>query len=385
MRVLSISTDRNIFKENSPVRLRMVEHANQFDEFHIVVFSNFFTHSFARQKKVQIGPRAWAYPTRSWTRWLYMYDAFKLAKKILGRLSFDIGNSSNNVVVTSQDPFETGHVGVKLKRLFNIPLQIQIHTDFLSPHFAHRFLNRVRVRMARRVLDGADKIRVVSKRIADSLIMNFKIPKEKISILPVFVDVEKIFNTSIATDLHKKYPQFNFIILMASRLTPEKKIDLGIKAFARVHKAFPRAGLVIVGSGSELHSLQKVTRDLHIEKSVIFEEWQNDLISYYKTANLFLLTSLYEGFNMTLVEAATAGCPIVTSNVGIAGDVFLSGEHVMVCEVHNEICFAQNIIFIVGNNHKRETLKQSAKARALEVFAMNKDEYMKKYRELLTL
>lgn len=385
MRVISISTDRNIFKENSPVRLRMVEQASQFGEFHIVVFSNFFKHSFARQKKVQIGPNAWAYPTRSWSRWFYMRDAFKISKKIIiGHLKFGIGHS-RDVVITSQDPFETGRVGLWLKNLFKLPLQIQVHTDFLSPHFAHKFLNRVRVRMAREILPKADHIRVVSKRIEQSLVEGFKTPRGKVSILPVFVDVQKIIDAQVKTDLHKKYSQFNFIILMASRLTPEKNIDLGIKAFFRVHKAFPRAGLVIVGSGSELKTLKQLVRKLGLEKSVVFEGWHDDLISYYKTANLFLLTSLYEGFSMALVESAVAGCPIVTSDVGIANDVFINNEHLLVCEVHNETCFAQKILDLIGNNNKREVLKQAAKARALDLFFIKKEEYLKKYTELLQI
>lgn len=385
MKVISISTDRNIFKENSPVRFRMALQASQFEEFHIIVFSSFWKHGFARQKKVEIGPRAWAYPTRSWSRWFYMRDAFKIAKKIIiGHLKFEIGHS-RDVVITSQDPFETGQVGVKLKKLFSIPLQIQVHTDFLSPHFAHRFLNRVRVSMARKTLPQADRIRVVSKRILDSLLESFNIPIEKISVLPVFVDVNKIIDTPVAIDLHKKYPQFNFIILMASRLTPEKNIDLGIKSFARVRKSFPKAGLIIVGSGSELSSLKSLVSSLNLEASVIFEEWQSDLISYYKTANLFLLTSLYEGFSMTLIEAAIAGCPIVTSDVGVVGDIFISDEHIAVCEVHNETCFAQNILSMIGNNNKREVFRQSAKARAVEMFAIKKEDYLSKYAELLNI
>lgn len=390
-KVISISTDRNIFKDNSPVRLRMAEHAGRFDELHIIVFSNFFKHSFARQKKVQIAPNAWVYSTRSWSKWFYMRNAFNLAKKIIGDLSFDlpaqagIGNSDNNVVITCQDPFEVGRVGVRIKELFKIPLQIQVHTDFLSPHFAHKFLNRVRVKMARNILAKADRIRVVSKRIADSLIEGFKIPKDKVFVLPVFVDIQKIINTPVQTDLHKKYPQFNFITLMASRLTEEKNIDLAIKAFARVLKSFPRAGLIIVGSGSEFQNLKNVVNGLGISKSVIFEGWQNDLISYYKTANLYLLTSLYEGFSMTLVESAVSGCPIVTSDVGIAGDIFLNNEHVVVCEVHNETCFAQNILSMIGSNNKREVLRQSAKARAVEMFFINKEDYLKKYAELLNI
>ena len=45
------------------------------------------------------------------------------------------------------------------------------------------------------------------------------------------------------------------------------------------------------------------------------------LISYYKTADLFLNTSLFEGYGMTLVEARAAGCKVVSTDVGVAREV----------------------------------------------------------------
>ncbi len=373
MKVISIGSDRNIFKE-SPVRDRVLKQSEFFEELHMIVFSSIFKHRGLQ--KFQLGNKVWVYPTRSWSRVFYIRDAIKLGKKI-------IGNTSVNTILTTQDPFESGQVGLKLKELYKIPLQIQVHTDFLSPYFAHTFLNKIRVKIAEKIIPQADKIRVVSKRIKDSLVKRFKLLPEKISVLPVYVDIEKIVNSPIKTDLHKKYPQFNFIILMASRLTLEKNIPLAIKSFCTVLKVFPKAGLIIVGSGHKAKDLKSLTRNLNIEKSVIFEEWQNDLASYYKTANLYLLTSFYEGFSMTLVEAAAAGCPIVTSDIGIAGDILLDEEHIAVCTVQTESCFTEKIIDIISNNHRREIMKQNARAKVLETLNWNKDQYMKEYVELL--
>ncbi len=388
MYVLSISTDRSIFKNGSAVRTRVLKQAQYVKELHIIVFSNIFKHK--NLQRIKITDNIWLYPTYSWSRLLYIRDAFKIAKKLIGtRLSarqdslLEIGNSRNDIVITCQDPFESGYVGMKLKKIFNtIPLQIQVHTDFLSPHFTHTFLNKIRVNIARKVLGYAQGIRVVSKRIADSLVEDFKISRDNISILPVFVDIQKIIDAPIVFDLHKKYPQFNFIALMASRITKEKNIDLAIKSFSRVLKLFPKAGLVIVGDGPELSNVKKLTKALGISRSVIFENWNNDLSSYYKTANLFILTSLYEGFSMTLIEAAASGCPIVTSNVGIVGDI-LTDEHVIICSVHSETCFTENINLIIGNNQKRELLKQSARVCVIETCDISVDAYFIKYIDIL--
>ena len=46
-----------------------------------------------------------------------------------------------------------------------------------------------------------------------------------------------------------------------------------------------------------------------------------DLPSYYKTADLFLAASLYEGYGMALVEAQAADCPIISTDVGVAREI----------------------------------------------------------------
>ena len=228
------------------------------------------------------------------------FRSFKIGKEIKG---FDL--------VTAQDPFECGLVGYVAAKILRIPLQLQVHTDFLSKYFwQESLLNKIRVLMAKFLIPKADCVRAVSERIKKSL--------GKGIVLPIFVDAEKIKNAPIRTDLRAKYPQFDFIILMASRLTKEKNIGLAIEAMKEVIKKYPKTGLIIVGEGPEK---KKDTAN------IIFESWSDDLASYYKTANLFLLTSNYEGYGRTLVEAAVASCKLISSDVGIA-EAILEKENI---------------------------------------------------------
>ena len=141
----------------------------------------------------------------------------------------EIGNS----VITSQEAF-TNIVAVFMRWRFKIPLQIQIHTDFLSPYFkSESFKNFFKYWGYILGIKNADTIRVVSKRIKDSLGSIVHSQSSVFSVLPIWVDIDKIKNTPITIDLHKKYPQFDFIILMASRLTKEKNISLAFKILVK--------------------------------------------------------------------------------------------------------------------------------------------------------
>jgi glycosyltransferase involved in cell wall biosynthesis len=283
-------------------------------------------------------------------------------------------------IVTAQDPFETGFVGWILARFFRAQLQLQIHTDFLNPEFAKESLkNNIRVSLAKFLLPRADCIRVVSKRIADSLKANRYQLKAVPIVLPIYTDTEKIRNAPIVFDLHKKYPQFENIILMASRLTREKNIEVAIDAMRDVVRQYPRAGLIIVGEGPEQEKLKAEVRKFRVEKNVVFEDWTDKLDSYYKTAEVFLLTSRYEGYGRTLVEAAAAGCPIVSTDVGLAGET-LSAEDMLVVVQNKPEKLAEKLMRVIGSPPLRKKLSERAGAAVQKM--PTKEEYLKLYKEL---
>ncbi len=329
-----ISTDTKIFQEGSAVRARQVEYAKEWKEVHIVVFDKLKNQIYpakAGQAKIKntshqiqreqvIATNCWAYSTASASKLFATFSVMKLGRFLIERRGV--------TDITCQDPFLTSMAGVSLKKQFpDVRLEIQVHTDIGSPRFTYSFANKARKFLALNYLPKADHIRVVSERIK-GWIERLGIERLKdsaIEIRPIFVDTEKIKNAPIVegADLHKKYPQFDKIALMASRLEPEKNIGYALEIWAEVVKDDPKAGLVIVGSGSQNSKVKTQKSKLGLDSAVIFEDWvdQETLYSYYKTADLFLNTSLYEGYGMTLVEARAAGCTVVSTDVGVAQEV----------------------------------------------------------------
>ncbi|MAG12663.1 hypothetical protein CL630_02505 [bacterium] len=160
-------------------------------------------------------------------------------------------------------------------------------------------------------------MRVVSKRIKDSLIKELNIAGEKISTLPIFVDAQKIKNAQPA--LIPK--QYDFTILWVGRFEKEKNCALAIKAFSKFAKKYPNVGLVIIGDGSERKVLESRIKNHELGNNVIMEGWQDDIYGYYKSADVLLVTSWYEGYGMNMVEARIAGIPVVAPDVGVVEEV----------------------------------------------------------------
>ena len=376
MKILSIGSDRNLFNDKSGVRQRIIEYGSLADELHIIVFSK----KSLGFKKQKISDNVWLYPTNSFSRWAYVFSAIKIGKKII---------SGEGWLVSAQDPFETGLAGWRIVRAHakGVRLQLQIHTDFLSPYFLKgSVLNKIRVIIAKFLLPKADCIRVVSKRIADS-IKNAGIKlKTEPQVLSIFVDVSAIREAPVNVSLNKLRQQFDTIILMVSRLEEEKNIPLALSVLKKVVDKHPKTGLVIIGEGSLLSKLRKCAIGLSLQNNVVFEGSNSDIFSFYKSADIFLHTSNYEGYGLVLVEAAASDCPIVTTDVGIASEYFKDAESAHICRVGDVYCLSARLIKTIENKEFRSNFALKAQSAIEEhIKEKTKEEYLCHYKELWSL
>jgi glycosyltransferase involved in cell wall biosynthesis len=294
MNVLVIGSDRSIANPHSASAHRQIAYGTRLGELDIIVFS--LRNQRLSMQTLAIGVRV--HPTGSRSRLWYGWDAFRIARGL-----------AKPDVVSVQDPFEAGLVGLFLARWFRIPLHVQVHADFLSPEFAKlSLMNRIRVYLAGIVLPHAARIRVVSPRIEESIAQRYAL-KVPMIILPIFIDLERFKNAS-AGELTHRFAQFKQRLLVVSRLEKEKNVELAIKSF---EKAAPESAcLIIVGDGRERKHLEKNA------SARVFFEGQRDPAPYYALADLVLVSSVYEGYGLVTIEALGAGKPVLSTDVGIA-------------------------------------------------------------------
>lgn len=329
-----------MFEEGSAVRARLLDYGRLVEKLHVIVFAK----RSAGFHKDSFPPNVFLYPTQSCGKIFHIPYAIMWALK-MKRQGVDVD------VVTTQDPFEAGLAGYIIACIFRARLHVQIHTDVMSPYFADEsFLNLARVCLAKYIISRANAVRVVSAKIKES-IEGIVAPGVEITILPIIVETK---NTTEAprVDLKKKYPQFDMHILMASRLSREKNIESAIEAMHSVVTLHPKAGLIIVGSGAEEQKLKNLVNELGLEKNVMFEGWQDDLRGYYGSADVFVLTSRYEGYGMTIVEALIAGCPVISTDVGCAREVIKEGKNGLIIPVGDTKALADALGRVASGNLK---------------------------------
>ncbi len=333
MNVVFISTDRNICNPKSGVAKRIKEYANHCNRVAVVLLAK----KSDGVEACSLGRNVTVFPTQSLFRVTSVLEAF-----FVTRHRVHLFGSDQPVVVSSQDPFETGLVGFVVSVITRAYFHAQVHTDCFSPYFGRdSFLNKVRRFVAPFILRRAQAVRVVSERIKKTLVIR-GVESTRIAVLPIAVEPSCFVDREPDFDIHKQFSDFSSIILVASRLTQEKRLTDAIDVVARLPKNL-KAGLVVVGDGPEKERLQRYARIQGVENRIKFVGWSDNLVSYYKTADVFLLTSAFEGYGRTLVEAALCKIPIVTTDVGVVGSVFEAQYDLSVCPVGDLTCLASSV------------------------------------------
>lgn len=115
-------------------------------------------------------------------------------------------------------------------------------------------------------------------------------------------------------------------IVTCGRLTEQKNHKLLINAFAKVQKAYPFAVLKIYGEGTLREELQDQIDALNLNEKVFLMGATNNVAKALETADLFVLSSDYEGMPNALMEAMAAGVPCISTDCPCGGPRELFAE-----------------------------------------------------------
>ncbi|MDA8129942.1 MAG: glycosyltransferase family 4 protein [Elusimicrobia bacterium] len=118
------------------------------------------------------------------------------------------------------------------------------------------------------------------------------------------------------------------LFIFVGRLSPEKRVKEFLEAWAEVFSeaaAPPKARLLIVGDGPERRALEGAVADLGLAGSVALAGRKDDLLPYYRAADVFILPSISEGLSNSMLEAMSCGVAIMASRVGGAREAVQPG------------------------------------------------------------
>jgi glycosyltransferase involved in cell wall biosynthesis len=141
---------------------------------------------------------------------------------------------------------------------------------------------------------------------------HFAVPREKMVRIYNPVDFGKI--RQLAEADRNPYAGVGPHLVAVGRLSSEKGYDLLLDAMALVHEALPHAQLTILGTGPLEAALRAQQGSLGLAEVVRFVGFAPNPYPYFRHADLFVLSSHYEGFPNALLEALTLGTRVVATD-----------------------------------------------------------------------
>lgn len=185
-----------------------------------------------------------------------------------------------------------------------------------------------RIREEKVIYDECDRLIATTVEQRDILDRDYDTARRKISVIPPGYDDNRFYPVSLATreTLKKELGLSGTIILALGRLATNKGYDLLIQAMPVVMERIEDARLILPicddempeAAQEEFKKLQSLVDELGIGASVEFRNHVPDdvLADHYRAASVFALSSRYEPFGMTAVEAMACGTPTVITTEG---------------------------------------------------------------------
>ena len=181
------------------------------------------------------------------------------------------------------------------------------------------------------IYNRAKKIIVISQAVKKYVIDNYNnINVKNIAVIRYGIEYKTLSNsTKTLNKFKKKYNLQGYYVLgVAARLVRQKSIDFLIKSFSEYNKNFNlKSKLLIAGKGPLKKELEEMVASLNLKKSVKFLGFQSDINTFYRSIDVFCLTSSYEGLGLAILEALACKKPIITSNCSAMPEIIKQNKN----------------------------------------------------------
>lgn len=212
----------------------------------------------------------------------------------------------------------------------------------------------------------ANKIVSLSKGVKRDLVDNFNIKKNKISVIynPVEVDsIKKLAERSMKSKLMESETKEK-VIISVGRLVEQKDFKTLLQAYSIVSKEV-KSRLVILGKGPEEERLKELSKRLGISNKVSFLGFKKNPYKYIKKADLFVLSSKWEGFGHVIVESMVVGTPVISTNCKSGPkEIIGDDQYGLLVTVGVQKEMADKIITMLKSNEMSEKYKVQGRERA---------------------
>lgn len=246
----------------------------------------------------------------------------------------------------------------------NTPYKVVwLHSDIKVMNYSQRYISIIK-----KALQNVDMAVGVSDKVRESYEDIYQL-KNCITI-PNLINTDEILNKSLET-LPIKYNKNLINIISVGRLDFSKNYEMLIS----VHKKLIDDGYnictYIVGDGTEKSKLEQLIKELNISNSFILLGQKSNPYPYVKNADLFALTSRYEGLPTVILEALTLHVPCISTEVAGVASV-LKSDYGLIAN-NSEDDFYEKLKYLLDNPSKLQYFREN-----LSTYKYDNDAILKK-------
>jgi len=225
-------------------------------------------------------------------------------------------------------------------------------------------LSRIKTFLINKLYPYADRIVAVSQGVKRDLMANFEIEGRRIEVIYNGLDIKRIKKLSLEAVNHNLFENRTLYIIGIGRLTKLKGFQFLLKAFKLVREKH-KGKLLLLGEGEEFNNLESLCRALSIEKEVAFLGFQDNPYKYLARSNIFVLSSLWEGFGNVIIEAMACGIPVIATRCPYGPEeIITDGVNGLLVPVGDVNALAEAILRLLDDEPLRRRLGEAGRRRA---------------------
>lgn len=276
-------------------------------------------------------------------------DESRLArlKRIIAELRALKRDSDQRLILQSQH-FYTNIYAAAAARALNAREIGAMRCDGLSEVQAHgRLLGGLSLKLPRLI--------AANSHAAIRFAVDYGLPASRLFFLP----------NAIESDLFKsemKEDSGEIKLLTVGRLEEQKRIDRFLRILAEVRQQSAKPiKAIVAGEGSLRKQLETQAVELGLNGTVEFRGIVKDMTALYREADVFALTSDWEGTPNVVLEAMAAGLPVVSTNVGGVSDIVKHGQTGLLADPQDEDLLINQLSELINNSDLRGRLGHQAR------------------------
>ncbi|MCX6175617.1 MAG: N-acetyl-alpha-D-glucosaminyl L-malate synthase BshA [Ignavibacteriales bacterium] len=218
-------------------------------------------------------------------------------------------------------------------------------------------------------IEESDGVTAVSRFLKEKTLTNYNIEKD-IEVIYNFIDIEKYKPKE--SELFRKHiaPCGEKVLVHTSNFRLVKRVADTIRVLDKVRKEVPTK-LVLVGDGPDRSDCERLTRELDLQKDVIFLGKQDGLTEILNAADLFLMPSQSESFGLSALEAMACGVPVVSTSVGGLPELNIHNETGYIAEIGDIDRMAKYAVELLTNEKRYKSFSKNSRERAVKNFDKN--------------